>query len=336
MDLEQQLHSLLEETKQSARTLQGSDREILRIAVLGRKGKLAHLFDELTKLSGDERKRVGQFANRVRSDLVALLEEKKASSRFTTSEELAKAITWSNHSDHIQGKLHPITRIIQRVASVFLSMGFEIVDSPELETEEYNFDLLNIPEDVPARDESDTFFVQKSKGHTDAILRTQTSPMQIRAMKERKPPVRILAPGRVFRHEATDASHESNFYQCEGFVIDKNISMAHLKTTLQTVLQELYGKNVKIRLRPHYYPFVEPGMDVDMFYKRPGDDEPRWLEILGSGMIHPTVLRNMGVDPSVYSGFAFAFGIDRVAMLYWDIPDIRMLYSGNMKFLHSL
>lgn len=218
--------------------------------------------------------------------------------------------------------LHPLTQFMRKTIRIFTDLGFEVALGPEIETEKYNFDLLNVPKNHPARDVQDTFFLENKK-----ILRTHTSAVQIRAMENRKPPTRIIVPGRCFRNEATDAFHETTFYHLECFAIDKNISMANLFWTLEFYLKEIFGKNIEIRKRPHFYPFVEPGMDIDI--KISG----KWVEMLGSGMIHPKVLQNMGVNPKIYSGFAFALGIDRLAMLYFGINDIRLYYENDLRFL---
>lgn len=242
------------------------------------------------------------------------------------------------------GHQHPLTQFLDRVIDVFTSMGFEIVEGPEVETAEYNFSKLNMGPDHPARDLWDTFYVehveQKSNSKNRLLLRTHTSPVQLRAMETRKPPVRIIVPGRVFRHEATDAGHETTFYQLEGFAIDKNVRVTDLIGTLKSFLSAIFG-NVETRVRPHYYPFVEPGLDMDMrclicsgkgcsVCKRSG-----WLEMLGSGMIHHNVLKNMHVDSKIYNGFAFGLGIDRFMMLYHRINDIRLSYSGDLRFVRQ-
>ncbi|HLC99895.1 MAG TPA: phenylalanine--tRNA ligase subunit alpha, partial [Patescibacteria group bacterium] len=258
-----------------------------------------------------------------------------------------------------RGTAHPVTQFLERAVEIFSRMGFEVVEERETDTEEYNFDLLNIPKDHPSRDMHDTFYIN-SKLRTQSsklLLRTQTSTAQIRAMtrldsteskrETRKPPVRIISPGRVFRHEATDASHETTFHQIEGFVVDKGVSIAHLIGTVQAFFSQMYGADsragakIKTRIRPHFFPFVEPGMEIDMscvFCGQKGCSVCKhsgWIEMLGSGMIHPTVLKNMGVDPKKYSGFAFGFGIDRMVMLYYGINDIRLLYSGDLRFLRQ-
>ncbi len=211
---------------------------------------------------------------------------------------------------------------MREAVTAFAKQGFEVVEGPEKTSEWYNFDSLNVPEDHPSRDVQDTFWLKDRQ-----VLQTHTSSMQIRSMETRKPPVRIIVPGRCFRNERTDASHETTFYQLEGFLLDKDIAMGHLIATLRAFFKEVFEKNAEIRLRPHFYPFVEPGMDIDV--KLQGE----WKEVLGSGMIHPQVIRNMKLDPNKYSGFAFGMGIDRLMMLKFGVDDIRLSYSGDFRFL---
>lgn len=226
-----------------------------------------------------------------------------------------------------QGKLHPITQIIRHVAQTFVDMGFEISDGPHIEDEWHNFDALNVPADHPARDMQDTFFVKGMPGH---VLRTHTSSVQIRFMENHKPPFKIVVPGMVYRNEATDATHEVQFHQIEGLVVGKDISVAHLKGTLEQFIKKLYGQDVEFRLRPGYFPFVEPGFEVDLKF---GDT---WLEVLGAGMVHPNVLKNVGIDPNEYSGFAFGVGIDRMAMMKWKVDDVRLFYQGDLRLHNAL
>lgn len=222
----------------------------------------------------------------------------------------------------MKGHLHPISQFLRKAIKVFLDLGFEIVEGPEIETEYYNFDALLMFSDHPARDVQDTFWLKDGR-----LLRTHTSSMQVRAMEKKRPPVRIIVPGKCFRHEATDASHESNFYQLEGFAIDRDINMTHLCWTLDNFIKKIFGSKTKTRFVPHFYPFVEPGMDVHILWKG------KWLEVLGSGMIHPKVLENMRLDPKKWQGFAFGMGIDRLMMLYFGIDDIRLSYTGDLRFL---
>ncbi len=222
----------------------------------------------------------------------------------------------------MKGTLHPITQFTSYLVKLFEDLGFEVVETPEIESEWYNFDSLLVPQDHPARDEQDTFWLENNQ-----VLRTQTSAGQVRSMENRKPPVRIVIPGRVYRNEKTDATHEAVFDQFEGFAIDKNITMSDLKGTIEYILKKIYGGSIKVRTRPHYYPFVEPGMDFDIFFNN------HWLEVLGSGMIHPEVLKNMKVNSDIYQGFAFGMGINRLMMLYYGISDIRLPYQNDIRFL---
>ena len=232
--------------------------------------------------------------------------------------------------------IHPVTRIIREVTSIFIDMGFEVAQGPELEEEYYNFDALNVPKDHPARDMQDTFWLEPV--NLKRLMRTQTSDVQIRYMEKNQPPIAIVVPGRVFRNEATDATHDAQFYQIEGLMIGKDISLAHLKTALHTFLKKLFGEDVNIRMRPGYFPFVEPGVEIDMIcFKCKGEGCPAcshsgWIEILGAGMVHPKVLNNVGIDSREYQGFAFGVGIDRIAMLKYGIDDIRSMYAGDLRF----
>lgn len=229
-----------------------------------------------------------------------------------------------------KGYLHPITQMTRELVSIFSNMGFSLASGPEMETEYYNFDALNIPKDHPARDMQDTFWTKPVKGRKEnTLLRTHTSPVQIRYMENHKPPIRIIAPGRVFRNEATDATHEAQFYQIEALYVDKNVSMAHLKGTLEEMFKKIFGNDVEIRFRPSFFPFTEPSVEVDMKFKG------KWLEIGGAGLVHPKVLQNAGIDPKEYSGFAFGFGIDRIIILKYDITDIRFLFNGDLRLVNQ-
>lgn len=308
----------------------------LEIKYLGRKGEVTSLLRRIKDLADTERPVIGQLANEIRRDVeAALAETRQRLGRAPVKGESILDLTWPGKKQEL-GHRHPITEFLRRVEDIFISMGFEVVDGPEIETPEYNFDLLNIPKNHPARDAWDTFYLEKG-----LLLRTHTSPVQLRAMQQRQPPVRLIVPGRVFRHEATDAGHETTFYQCEGLVIDRCITVANLIETLQSFLKAIFGQAVKTRVRPEFYPFVEPGMDIDMqclICRGQGCSvckQRGWLEMLGSGMVHPTVLKNMGVNPDEFSGFAFGLGIDRLMMLYHGINDIRLSYRGDLRFLEQ-
>jgi phenylalanyl-tRNA synthetase alpha chain len=239
-----------------------------------------------------------------------------------------------------QGHLHPLSRLIRDINTAFAELGFVFADGPEMESTRYNFDLLNVPKDHPSRDMQDTFYVASAgEDGEDMVMRTHTSPVQVRYMERFVKeggafPLRVIVPGKVFRNEATDATHEAQFYQLEGLMVDKGISVGHLKGTLEHFFAKLFGGSVEVRLRPSFFPFVEPGLEVDM--RLTGNDAPeklkgRWIEIMGAGMVHPNVLRDAGLDPEVYQGFAFGMGIDRLAMMRYGVDDVRLFYNGDLR-----
>ncbi len=308
---------------------------------LGRKAELAQLSKELKNLADAERPHIGKLLGDVKKDISNIIETK----RNELSAQGGPALGWDYTLPGIapkQGHIHPTTQFIHKIEDIFTAMGYEVVDGPEIESQAYNFDLLNVPEDHPSRDIQDTFYIDvKDDNNRPYVLRTHTSPVQIRAMETRKPPVRLIVPGRVYRNERVDAGHEATFYQCEGLVIDKNIRMTDLIGTLDTFIKRLYGEDINIRVRPHFYPFTEPSIDIDMscllckgdgcsFCKKSG-----WIETLGAGMVHPNVLRNMNIDPNEYSGFAFGMGVDRLMMLYHLVDDIRLTFSGDVRFIEQ-
>lgn len=234
------------------------------------------------------------------------------------------------------GRIHPLSSAVREIADIFGRMGFSVAYGPELETEYYNFDALNVPGDHPARDMQDTFWTKENPAR---VPRTQTSPVQIRYMEAQMkagiaPPYRIVVPGKVFRNEATDATHEAQFYQCEGLAVGTDISLAHLKGMLEQFSKEFFGPDAKVRFRPSYFPFVEPGVEVDIWFEAPGK-EGKWLEVMGAGMVHPTVLKNAGVDPEKYQGFAFGTGVERLLMVKYGIPDVRLFHNGDTRFVHA-
>jgi len=312
-----------------------------RIKYLGRKGEVSKIMKMLPNLPVDERREVGRKAN----ELKEILEKKVEGKR----REIAKPkfepidITLPGRPP-LLGRLHPTTKILREICEVFVSMGFEIVEGPEVEWDYYNFEALNIPEDHPARDMWSTLWIdyEDPSGKTPMLLRTHTSPMQIRVMEKRKPPIRVIMPGKVYRYEATDATHESMFYQVEGLAVDEGITMADLKGTLYEFSRRLFGKERRVKFRCDYFPFVEPGVEVaiDCFICR-GEGcrlcgGSGWIEILGAGMVHPEVLRRVGYDPEVYTGFAFGMGIERIPMLRYGIDDIRLFYSNDIRFLRQM
>ncbi|OGZ20823.1 MAG: phenylalanine--tRNA ligase subunit alpha [Candidatus Lloydbacteria bacterium RIFOXYC12_FULL_46_25] len=232
-----------------------------------------------------------------------------------------------------RGHMHPVTLMMRDIGTIFGDMGFSLADGPEIETEHYNFDALNIPKDHPARDMWDTFWLKDKKGLERLLLRTHTSPVQIRYMEENEPPIRIIVPGKVFRYEATDATHETQFYQFEGLMIGKNVSMANLKGVLSTFFERLFKRPMQIRFRPSYFPFTEPSVEIDIGWVNEKGKVEKWIEVMGAGMVHPEVLRAGGIDPDEWQGFAFGGGVDRFVMLRSGIPDVRTLYTGDLRLI---
>lgn len=318
-----------------------SDAELdaLRVKYLGKKGLLTGILRGMGQLSAEERPVIGALANKVREDLEnyiqqrsAFLKEKELQERLV-SEKLDVTLPSKKKT---LGKLHPITQIENRMKEIFLGMGFEIAEGPEIESAFNNFDALNAPADHPSRDFSDTFYITP-----EVLLRTQTSPVQVRAMRGKQPPIRIISPGRVFRFDEVDATHSPMFHQLEGLVVDKNITMGDLKGTLSIFAKSMFGENTKTRFRPHNFPFTEPSAEVDVSCFVCGGKGCRlckgegWIEILGAGMVHPNVLSGCGIDPEVYSGFAFGIGLERVVMIKYNINDMRMLFENDIRFLEQ-
>lgn len=229
-----------------------------------------------------------------------------------------------------QGYIHPLSYAIGRINDIFFKLGFEYAEGPLIESEQYNFDALNVPRDHPARDMQDTFFI---KGRHETLLRTHTSPVQIRYMEGHEPPIRIIVPGRVFRNEATDATHEAQFFQVEGLYVDRGVTMSQLKGTLEYFFSTFFGTDMKVRFRPSFFPFVEPGVEVDMGFVRNGKET--WLEVMGAGMVHPHVLSAAGIDPSIYSGFAFGGGLERLVMIAANIDDVRLFHTGDLRLVNQ-
>jgi len=298
---------------------------------LGKKGEISLVLRSLKDLPEKERKEKGLMANKIKKELNELITKKKNEILLTDNK--------SDNQEWIdvtapgilppQGYAHPISLIQQKIEESFQSMGFSVIDGPEVETEYYNFDALNIPKNHPARDQWDTFWLK----NLDLLLRTHTSPMQARYMEKNNPPLRIIVPGRCFRHEATDASHDVQFYQVEGLMIGKNVSMANFKGVIKAFLKDIFGPKLKMRLRPGYFPFTEPSFEIDIMVRQAHHKKlGQWLEIMGAGMVHPNVLKSVGYLPGEWQGFAFGVGIDRLAMLKYEIDDIRLLYSGDMRF----
>ena len=321
--------------------------ESWRVAYLGRKGRLTLLLRNLGSLSVEERRTAGAQANLAKARLEQLFEERQqAVKEQESSRYLAEGridVTLPGRPVML-GRLHPITQTIREVCSAFISMGFNVVEGPEVEWEHYNFDALNIPRDHPARDMFDTLWVDWTDPTPQGrrmLLRTHTSPMQARVMEKTQPPVRVVVPGKVFRYEASDATHEWHFAQVEGLAVDDGITFADLKGTLYELARRIFGAERRVRFRCDYFPFVEPGVDmaIDCFACK-GEGcrickDTGWIEILGAGMVHPNVLRGVGYDPSVYTGFAFGVGMERIAMLKYGIDDIRRFYANDLRFLRQ-
>lgn len=309
----------------------------LKVKYLGKKGELTSILKGLGGLSAEERPKIGSMVNQVRDELEKSIESaEKAMKAKALEQRLEKEkIDVTMPSKNIAlGSVHPITQVIEDVKEIFLGMGYSIADGPEIERTYYVFDQLNTPIDHPARDLQDTFYVTE-----EVILRTQTSSVQIRTMENQKPPIKIICPGAVYRSDTVDATHSPLFHQIEGLVVDKNITMTDLKGTLEMFVKNCLGPNTKIRFRPHHFPYTEPSAEADVSCFVCGGKGCRvcknegWIELLGCGMVHPKVLENCGIDPNVYSGFAFGFGVERIAMAKFGIDDMRLLFENDVRFL---
>lgn len=315
--------------------------ELARVEFLGRKGKIAALMPQLKDLSVEEKRELGPLLNQLKSDveeLFAIKQRDLLEKSFEKEEEAFKDFDVTAYKvDQPRGSLHPYTHITREACNIFMSMGYEVMDGPELETEEYNFDALNIPATHPARDKFDTFWIDIP----GLLMRTHTSSVEIHAMKNKKPPFALIVPGRAYRYEATDASHDFMFMQLEGLVVGEKISMANLIATLKTFLQTLFNNDkLSIRVRTGFFPFVEPGIEFDITcpFCTTGCatcKQTRWIEMLGAGLVHPNVFKACGIDSKKYSGFAFGCGLTRLAMLKYGINDIRLLHTGQVSFLEQ-
>lgn len=309
----------------------------IRVAYLGKKGELTNVLKSMKDVSPEDRPKVGQMVNEVRELIESKLDETKTSLARKARELQMKMevidVTLPAVKSNV-GHSHPNTIALEEVERIFVGMGYEVVEGPEIEYDEYNFEKLNIPANHPAKDEQDTFYINK-----DIVLRTQTSPVQARVMEQGKLPIRMIAPGRVFRSDEVDATHSPSFHQVEGLVIDKNITFADLKGTLAEFAKELFGEETKVKFRPHHFPFTEPSAEVDVTCFKCGGSGCRfckgsgWIEILGCGMVHPHVLEMCGIDPEEYTGFAFGVGLERIALLKYEIDDMRLLYENDIRFL---
>ena len=325
--------SAMDEAKDAA------ELDALRVRFLGKKGELTAVLKQMGKLSAEERPVMGQAANAVRAALEEKLEQRKTELDASALESQLKAekldVTIPG-TPVAAGYKHPMTKALDEATDIFVSMGFTIVEGPEVELSDYNFTKLNTEEGHPARDRSDTFYITEDDS---VLLRTQTSPMQIRVMEQMKPPIRIIAPGRVFRKDEVDATHSPMFHQIEGLVVDEGITMGDLKGTLEMLVKKLYGEDSVIRLRPHHFPFTEPSCEVDIqCFKCHGEGcstckGEGWIELLGAGMVHPKVLEGCGIDTEKYSGFAFGIGLERMAMRRFQISDLRLIFENDIRFL---
>ena len=322
-----------------AETRTAADLEAVRVRYLGKKGELTAVLKQMGKLSPEERPVMGQLANDVRAALEAAIE---ARSDALAQEAMAARLKAETVDVTIPGKKvelghkHPMYTVLDEIKEIFINMGFEVMDGPEIEQADYNFTKLNAPENHPSRDWTDTFYLTED---SSILLRSQTSPMQIRAMETYGVPIRMVSPGRVYRKDEVDATHSPMFHQIEGLVVDKGVTMADLKGTLNAVIKAIYGPDSVTRFRPHHFPFTEPSCEVDIqCHKCGGVGCPTckgegWIEVLGAGMVHPKVLRGCGIDPEVYSGFAFGMGLERLAMGQFKISDLRLIFENDMRFL---
>ncbi len=314
-----------------------ADLEALRIRFLGKKGELTAIMKGMAGLSAEERPVIGQLANRIRAEIEQEITERLAEIKAAASEAKLRAerldVTLPGTAPKL-GKIHPMDKVLHDIEDIFIGMGFDIAEGPEVEYDYYNFEALNLPPDHPARDTQDTFYVTDN-----VLLRTQTSSVQIHVMENKKPPIRIISPGRVYRSDPLDATHSPIFHQIECLVVDKGITMATLVGTLDMLLKRIYGEECKIRLRPHHFPFTEPSAEVDIVCFNCGGKGcsmckgEGYVELLGAGMVHPKVLANCGIDPEVYSGFAFGLGLERMTMGKYGINDLRLLYENDLRFL---
>lgn len=317
----------------------GKDLDGLRVQYLGKKGELTAILKQMGKLSAEERPVIGQIANEVRQQLEEAiadrLDELKAKEQELKLKLETVDVTMPGDAQQVGG-LHPLNIVLARLIDIFQSMGFDVVDGPEVETDYYCFEALNLPKDHPARDMQDTFYINEN-----LLLRSQTSAAQARTMEKRQPPIRMICPGRVYRADEVDATHSPVFHQVEGLVVDRGITLCDLKGVLEQFAHEIYGPETKVKFRPSFFPFTEPSVEVDVTCSECGGKGCRvckgsgWIEILGAGMVHPNVLRECGIDPEIYSGFAFGIGLDRLTTTRYKISDIRLLFENDQRFLEQ-
>ena len=340
--MKEQLEAIRKQALESiAGTQAGAELEALRVKYLGKKGELTAVLKQMGGLSAELRPIMGQMANEVRAAVEKAIESQSAilAEKALEAKLEAETVDVTIPGKKVEiGHKHPMYTALDEFKEIFINMGFEIMDGPEIEQEDYNFTKLNTPDDHPAREWSDTFYLTED---SRILLRTQTSPMQIRAMEEHGVPIRMISPGRVYRKDEVDATHSPMFHQVEGMVIDKNVTMADLKGTLNAVMEQLYGEGTKTRFRPHHFPFTEPSCEMDVqCHKCGGVGCPTckgegWIEVLGAGMIHPKVLEMSGIDPEEYSGWAFGMGLERMAMRRFKISDLRLIFENDVRFLEQ-
>ena len=340
--MKEQLAKIRAEALSALESVQApAELDALRVKYLGKKGELTAVLKQMGTLSAEERPAMGQLANEVRTALETALTEQAAKLSEAALDAKLKLETVDvtiPGTAPKQGHKHPMYLALDELKDIFIGMGFTVLDGPEIELAEYNFDKLNAEEDHPSRDWSDTFYFTED---SQVLLRSQTSPMQVRAMETMELPIRIIAPGRVYRKDEVDATHSPMFHQMEGMVIDKGVTMADLKGTLNTVVEKLYGKGTKTRFRPHHFPFTEPSCEMDVqCHKCGGVGCPTckgegWIELLGAGVIHPRVLEMAGIDPNVYSGWAFGMGLERMALRRFKIDDLRLIFENDVRFLEQ-
>ena len=336
--MKQQLEEIMQRAKEKLSLVkEKSELEEIRLAFLGKKGELTAILKGMGALSDEERPKIGQIANQVREYIEEAIESKGIELSAKELEQKLKAekvdVTMPSKKTMIGGR-HPLSSVIEEISRIFIGMGYEIAEGPEVELDYYNFEALNTPKNHPARDAQDTFYFTEN-----ILLRSQTSPVQARVMQSQKPPIKIICPGKVYRADEIDATHSPVFHQIEGLVIDKGVTMGDLKGTLELFAKNIFGESTKIRLRPHHFPFTEPSCEVDVSCWSCGGEGCRtckgegWIEILGAGMVHPNVLKECGIDPEVYSGFAFGLGVERTAMGRFGIKDLRLFYENDLRFL---
>lgn len=336
--MKEQLNQILSQALgQVSSVISQQELEAARVKFLGKKGELTGILRGMGKLSAEERPVIGQLANEVRAQIEQAIEkaQQDMAQRLIAAKLEKEQIDVTMPGQKVLlGKQHPLNTVLYELYDIFTGMGFSIAEGPEVEYDYYNFEALNIPKNHPARDTQDTFYI-----NDNIVLRTQTSPMQVRTMEKQRPPIRVIAPGRVYRSDAVDATHSPVFHQIEGLVVDKGITMGDLKGTLEVFAKRLYGEDTGVRFRPHHFPFTEPSAEMDVTcFKCHGKGCPLckgegYIEILGCGMVHPKVLRGCDIDPEVYSGFAFGIGLERIVMQRYKIDDLRLFYENDLRFL---